>query len=69
MAMAMALAMAIDRDAAKRTENAMEKLRLSFRRYIVGLSNENLPKFARVTPELDTLETVNRLPVSQFTGV
>lgn len=69
MAMAMALAMAIDRDAAKRTENAMETLRLSFRRYIVGLSNENLPKFARVTPELDTLETVNRLPVSQFTGV
>ena len=69
MAMAMALTMAIECDAAKRTENAMETLRLSFRRYIVSLPNENLPKFARVTLELDALETVDRLPVSQFTGV
>ena len=69
MAMATVLATAIECDAAKRTENAMETLRLSFRRYIVSLSSNNLPKFARVTPKPDPLETVYLLPVSQFTGV
>lgn len=60
--------MAIASDAARRMENAMETLRSSFRRYIVNLSNDIIPR-TRVTQETDAPNTACRLPETRVFGV